>query len=71
MWTSGRRKKLQEYARQYEAVIVIGCESATETVRDAVGSTDCKVIEYVRPDHFPKTFTEESDPGLDPFPVYA
>jgi hypothetical protein len=45
MWTSGRRKKLKKYARQYEAVIVLGCESATETVRDAVKSTACKVFD--------------------------
>ena len=45
MWTSGQRKKLQAVAKQYEAVIVLGCESATETVRDAVKSSGCKVIE--------------------------
>jgi hypothetical protein len=45
MWTSGRRKKLEKYVKQYEAVIVLGCDSATETVRDSVKSTDCKVIE--------------------------
>ena len=45
MWTSGRRKKLQTYAKQHEAVIVLGCDTATETVRDSVKSTDCKVIE--------------------------
>ena len=45
MWTSGKRKKLQKFAMQYDAVIVLGCESATETVRDAVKSNDCKVIE--------------------------
>ena len=45
MWTSGRRKKLQREAKHYEAVIVFGCESATATVRDAVKSTGCKVIE--------------------------
>ena len=45
MWTSGKRKKLQRYAEQYDAVIVLGCDSATETVRDAVQSTNCKVIE--------------------------
>jgi hypothetical protein len=45
MWTSGRRKKLRKYAKQYEALIVLGCDSATETVRDSVKSTDCKVIE--------------------------
>ncbi|CAB1065137.1 hypothetical protein D1BOALGB6SA_9934 [Olavius sp. associated proteobacterium Delta 1] len=45
MWTSEKRKKLQKYAEQYDAVIVLGCESATETVRDVVKSNDCKVIE--------------------------
>ena len=45
MWTSAQRKKLQIDAKQHEAVIVLGCDSATETVRDAVKSTDCKVIE--------------------------
>ncbi len=48
MWTSGRRRKLQEYAKQYEAVVVLGCDSATETVRDAVKSSDCKVIEGMK-----------------------
>ena len=45
MWTSGRRKKLQNYAKQHEAVIVLGCDTATETVRDSTKSTDCKLIE--------------------------
>jgi hypothetical protein len=45
MWTSGKRKKLQKYAEQYDAVIVLGCDSATETVREALKSTDCKLIE--------------------------
>ena len=45
MWTSGKRKKLQKYAEHYDAVIVLGCDSATETVREALRSTDCKLIE--------------------------
>ena len=45
MWTSGRRKKLERHAKQYEAVVVLGCDSATETVNDLVKSTDCKVIQ--------------------------
>lgn len=45
MWTSRRRKKLQKYAEQYEAVIVLGCDSATETVRNSLESTDCKIVE--------------------------
>ena len=48
MWTSAQRKKLEEAAKQYEAVIVLGCDSATETVRDSVKSTHCKVIEGMK-----------------------
>jgi len=48
MWTSAQRKKLQKAAEKYEAVIVLGCESATETVKDSVKSTGCKVIEGMK-----------------------
>lgn len=45
MWTEGRRKKLEREARHHDAVIVLGCDTANETVRDAVKSTGAKVIE--------------------------
>ena len=45
MWTSRKRKKLRKCAEHYDAVIVLGCDSATATARDAVKSTGCKVIE--------------------------
>jgi hypothetical protein len=45
MWTAGRRAKLGQDARQHDAVIVLGCDSATATVRDAVKNSDAKVIE--------------------------
>jgi hypothetical protein len=45
MWTSRKCRKLKAYAQAYEAVIVIGCESATETVRNLVDLNKCKVIE--------------------------
>jgi hypothetical protein len=48
MWTSGRRKKLQKAAEEYEAVISLGCDTANETVRDAVKSNGCKVIEGMK-----------------------
>ena len=48
MWTSRRRRKLQKHAKQYDAVIVLGCESATETVRQVVESAGVKVIEGMR-----------------------
>ncbi len=44
MCTSGRRKKLERYARHFDAAIVLGCVSAVETVRDSVASTNCKVV---------------------------
>ena len=45
MWTSGKREKLRKRAERHDAVIVLGCESAAETVRSVVEATDCKVIE--------------------------
>ena len=43
MWTSRRRKQLLERARNYDAVIVLGCEAAVQTVRNALESTNCQV----------------------------
>jgi len=48
MWTATRQKKLGRYAKKYETVIVLGCESATETVRDSVKSNNCKVVEGMK-----------------------
>jgi len=48
MWTSSKRKKLKKCAEKYDAVVVLGCESATETVRSVVKSEDCKVIEGMK-----------------------
>ena len=44
MWTSGRRKKLLKRASQFEAVVVMGCENAYESVQDILKSTDCQVF---------------------------
>lgn len=44
MWPVSRRRKLAKYAEKYDAVVVLACDSATETVREAVKSTGCKVI---------------------------
>ena len=45
MWTGNRREKLRKRSSGHDAVIVLGCDSATETVREAVEASDCKVIE--------------------------
>jgi hypothetical protein len=36
MWTSRRRSRLLERAKRYEAVLVLGCEAAVETVRSCL-----------------------------------
>ena len=45
MWTTRRRNKLLERAKQYEAVVVLGCEAAVQTVRNALASTTCQIIQ--------------------------
>jgi hypothetical protein len=44
MWSTKRREKLKEIAKEYEAIVVMGCDAAIETVKDAVKSTSCQVI---------------------------
>ena len=44
MWTSGQRKKLTKIASQFEAVVVMGCENAYESVQDILKSTNCHVF---------------------------
>lgn len=44
LWTARQRHKLQECARQYDGVIVLGCDSAIETVRDSVKGAECRVV---------------------------
>lgn len=45
MWSSGRRKKLMRQLEQYDHVIVLGCDSATETVRDLIQADEDKVVQ--------------------------
>ena len=45
MWTAGRRKKLRKSAKEHDAVVILGCDSATKTVREAINSSGCRVIE--------------------------
>ena len=48
MWTSRRRKKLLKRAKEFDAVVVMGCEAAVQTVRNALESTDCQVIQGMK-----------------------
>ncbi|MCP3921673.1 MAG: hypothetical protein GY714_03715 [Desulfobacterales bacterium] len=44
MWTSGIRQKLLKVASQYEAIVVMGCEAAYQSVCNILASTDCKIF---------------------------
>ena len=44
LWTDWQRARLLKRARDYEAVVVLGCESATYTVQDVLKNTDCQVL---------------------------
>ena len=48
MWTAKRRKALLKRAREFEAVVVMGCEAAVATVRSTLESTRCHVIPGLR-----------------------
>jgi hypothetical protein len=48
MWTSKRRKKLLERAKKHEALVVMGCEAAVQTVRNSLESTTCQVIQGMK-----------------------
>ena len=44
LWTSGQRNRLLKRAQDYDAVLVMGCESARYTVEEALKDIDCDVI---------------------------
>ncbi|MBT8099811.1 MAG: hypothetical protein KJO82_08675 [Gammaproteobacteria bacterium] len=44
LWTKGQRNRLLKRARDYEAALVMGCESARQTVADTLEGTDCRVV---------------------------
>lgn len=48
MWSAGQRKGLLKSSGQYEAVAVLGCDSAAYTVRESVKSTDCQVFQSMK-----------------------
>ena len=48
LWTNWQRSHFLKRARDYEAVVVLGCDSATYTVQDVLKNTDCRVIQGMR-----------------------
>lgn len=45
VWTESQRRRLAKRAKDYEAVVVLGCDSGTVTALDALKDTDCQVFQ--------------------------
>lgn len=45
LWTERQRKRLMKRAKDYEAVLILACDSGTESANDALKDTDCQVIQ--------------------------
>ncbi len=68
LWTERQRKRLRKRAKDYEAVMILACDSGTESAKDALKDTDCQVIQSLDMDgvinattsiHFPLTVVME------------
>lgn len=44
LWTTGQRNRLLKRAQNYDAALVMGCESARYTVEEALKDTACEVV---------------------------
>ena len=44
MWTAGQRYRLRKRAMNYDAALVMGCESAQRTVEETLKDTKCDAI---------------------------
>jgi hypothetical protein len=45
LWTQGQRRRLLKRARDFDAVLVLGCDSATHSVQQALRDTACKILQ--------------------------
>jgi hypothetical protein len=48
MWTGRRRNLLRRCAQKYDALVVLGCEAAVQTVIDCLGAVTVPVIQGMR-----------------------
>ncbi len=44
VWTRGQRRRLRRRAEGYDAVVVMGCDSAKVSVERALAGTGCRVV---------------------------
>ena len=74
LWTKRQRARLRKRAEDHEAVLILACDSGTESAKDALKDMDCQVIQSLDMNgvinattsiHFPLTVVMErrNDPG--------
>ena len=50
LWTKGQRKRFLKRAGDYEAVLVMACDSGTVSAQDALKDTGCAVVQALEMD---------------------
>jgi len=48
LWTQGQRRRLLKRAKDFGTVLILGCDSATYTVRQALKGTQCQALQAMR-----------------------
>ncbi len=48
MWTARRRKKLMKQSQHYDALVVLGCEAAVQTILDSCDTAPFQVVQGMR-----------------------
>ena len=62
MWTSKRREKLVKRAAEFDGVVVLGCDTVVENVRNHIRSNDCRVIQGMEAEGIMNVIPEVSFP---------
>jgi hypothetical protein len=73
LWTERQRARLLERAQGFEAVLVLGCNSATQTVKATLEGTGCEVVQAMRMKAMANATTKFGFPGtvkLDRNPMH-
>ena len=50
LWTESQRRRFLKRAKDYDAVLVLACDSGTVSARDALEGTDCSVVQALQMD---------------------
>lgn len=48
LWTTGQRNRLLKRAQNYDAAIVLGCDSARFTAQQTLRNTGCRVVQAMK-----------------------